>query len=324
MAKVKLSAEELQRQLVLEAVRSALDGQPRVLCGTGGLFAAKQKEAAETAVRDGYLEKCAPPQSLSKSKKASPEHVRITDKGRRLVLDATSPRVVLEQLLPLVRELTTRAGTVDAVVNPADGLSQTIREQLGQFPGDAFRVTMEAQLDKVRSALEAKVDQAIARLREELLDAVARIAPPPTSEPIAPLLRSVQQTVERALAAPLPSDPTPLPTTPAPTPERPSAPPAAPTSPPPLPELLKDAYEKLCLLVEYKHERLVDLPRLFHEARKALPELTASEYHAELLRLWRNREVMLHIINEVRRATEPDLGIRHDGALYYYVNWNSP
>src|SRR5262249_42797839 len=95
-------------------------------------------------------------------------------------------------------------------------------------------------------------------------------------------------------------------------------------APPTLVNALREAYDNLCLLVEYKGDRLVDLPRLYHETKKQVPALTVKDYHDELARLWRERAVELHVLNEVRRASEPQLGIRQGDSLYYYLYWNAP
>ncbi len=88
-------------------------------------------------------------------------------------------------------------------------------------------------------------------------------------------------------------------------------------------DVLHAAYERLCHFREFE-DGMVELPRLFHEARKKLPGLTVEEFHRELDELWSGREVSLHILNEVGRASEPDKALRRDDALYYYVFWNRP
>jgi hypothetical protein len=112
-------------------------------------------------------------------------------------------------------------------------------------------------------------------------------------------------------------------------PTRPTAPAPAPpqqaetAAPQSLRTVLHDAYERLCHYREFQ-DGLVELPRLYHEARKKLPGLTVQEFHRELDDLWSRREVELHILNEVERASEPDKGIRRDDYLYYYVYWVRP
>jgi hypothetical protein len=66
---------------------------------------------------------------------------------------------------------------------------------------------------------------------------------------------------------------------------------------------------------------MVDLPRLYHEARRARPDLTVADFHRELQALEGKRVLELHIRNEVHDAPEPDKGIRRNDKLYYFVYW---
>jgi hypothetical protein len=111
----------------------------------------------------------------------------------------------------------------------------------------------------------------------------------------------------------------------------PGPPPAPRTSPPPtqparqesLPQVLRTAYERLCCFREFQ-DGLVEIPRLYHEARRSLPSLTVGAFRGELESLWNARTVELHILNEVREAAESDKAIRRDDKLYYFVYWPAP
>jgi hypothetical protein len=83
---------------------------------------------------------------------------------------------------------------------------------------------------------------------------------------------------------------------------------------------LKAAYEELCLDVEFQ-DRLVEVPRLYHEAVKALPGLTVEQFHREMGHLQRSDVIELQMLNEVQRAKEPHLAIRHGDRLLYFVIW---
>jgi hypothetical protein len=91
----------------------------------------------------------------------------------------------------------------------------------------------------------------------------------------------------------------------------------------PLQSQLQKAYQKLCQFVEFE-DGLVEIPRLFHEARRSRPDLTIDAFHRELERLWSQRTLELKVLNEVRSASEPDKGIRRGDNLYYFVYWPSP
>ncbi len=99
--------------------------------------------------------------------------------------------------------------------------------------------------------------------------------------------------------------------------DQPTPPSAAPLT---LPVALRNAYDRLCRFIEFK-DGVVELPRLYHETRKFLPNLTVKEFHDELMALWQRRELELHVLNEVHMAAEPDKGIDHNNKLYYYARW---
>jgi hypothetical protein len=86
---------------------------------------------------------------------------------------------------------------------------------------------------------------------------------------------------------------------------------------------LRTAYDNLCLFVEFQ-DGMVELPRLFHEACRAYPQLSVPTFHQVLTSLWTKREVELHILNEVREAKEPDKGILRNDKLYYFLYWLKP
>jgi hypothetical protein len=104
--------------------------------------------------------------------------------------------------------------------------------------------------------------------------------------------------------------------------KKPSPEPPAP-EPVPLQTALRSAYEKLCCFREFQ-DGLVEIPRLYHELRKSMADLSVPAFHAELQALWDARSVQLHVLNEVRSATEPEKGLRRNDKLYYYVYWPKP
>lgn len=106
-------------------------------------------------------------------------------------------------------------------------------------------------------------------------------------------------------------------------PPRGQLPPPVPAETVSLDAALREAYEKLRWNVEYR-DGLVELPHLYHEVRKSLPRLAVADYHAKLLELWNSRRVELHILNEVRTASEPDKAILRNDRLYYYLLWKQP
>ena len=103
-------------------------------------------------------------------------------------------------------------------------------------------------------------------------------------------------------------------------PPPPVAPPAAGVVAPDLGAALRAAYDHLCKFAEFK-DRLVELPRLYHETRKRLPSMSVGAFHEELTRLSLAYRIELHVLNEVGTAEEPHLAISRNDRLYYYARW---
>jgi hypothetical protein len=97
-----------------------------------------------------------------------------------------------------------------------------------------------------------------------------------------------------------------------------------PRAQPPTTELvrtaLRQAYDELCLYVEFR-DKLVEIPRLYHETVRRLPGLSVEWFHRELEALSNERKVELHKLNEVHLAKERNLAIEKDDRLYYYLYW---
>jgi hypothetical protein len=83
---------------------------------------------------------------------------------------------------------------------------------------------------------------------------------------------------------------------------------------------LKTAYDELCLFPEFE-DKLVEIRRLYHWTAKLIPGLTVAKFHRELEHLQTQRQVELQPINEVQRALEPELAIRHGDRLLYFAIW---
>ncbi len=99
--------------------------------------------------------------------------------------------------------------------------------------------------------------------------------------------------------------------------------PSVDTHPPEVPPhdlrtVLKQAYDHLCQFVDH---RLVELRAVYHQAVKTHPELTAGEFHRTLWEMHTERILELHVLNEVKKALEPNLAIERDHHLYYYMIW---
>jgi uncharacterized protein (DUF885 family) len=86
--------------------------------------------------------------------------------------------------------------------------------------------------------------------------------------------------------------------------------------------VLRRAYRTLRQFAEF-NDGLVPIPRLYHETRRSLPNLSVEALQRELQSLWDRRELELKVLNEVRSATEPDKGITRGQNLYYFVFWKN-
>jgi|GEM_PF-6097119 len=83
---------------------------------------------------------------------------------------------------------------------------------------------------------------------------------------------------------------------------------------------LKAAYDELILFPEFESGQ-VEIRRLYHMAKRNLPELTVAQFHHELEALHREHVVELHALNEVQRAQERELAISRNDRLLYFVMW---
>jgi hypothetical protein len=224
----------------------------------------------------------------------------LTEKGRQHVLDADSPKAVLEALLPAVHAL---------AVGPAPGQKADGPRPELEKATQACVKAVEGAFAKLQKALEA----AFARLEQ----AVAKATPaPPVGPPLdpAPVLAALQAALAR-VATPARAG-----VSPAAQPSLPAAEPCTIVSAEQLRAALRSAYDHLCLFHEFR-DKLVEIPRLYHEAAELLPGLSAQRFRRELEALSAERQVELHKLNEAHLAKERELAIEKDGRLYYYVFW---
>ncbi len=318
--------------VLLAGLRKALASpEPCPLQGTGAdpLFpgGAKGGELVKAATEQGLLTveeiKTKVVNAKGKSSTKSVKVGRITDKGRALVLEADSPKAVLELLLPAVQKLA---------------------EARDRGPDLAvFRAEVEKAASKCVTAIDAAFAQLNTTLKsafETMGRAVVEAAGGGGSHKAldaAPVLQTLQAVLLRVTQPPAAPAPGPIPTLPSSphsgrgsaalsTPLSGDAARSAEVALPPTstgPELrqqLREAYEEQCLYMEFR-DRLVEIPRLYHEALRRLPGLTVEQFHHELEALSKEGKVELHKLNEVQKAKDPHLAIARDDRLYYYIIW---
>jgi hypothetical protein len=217
---------------------------------------------------------------------------------------------------PAGEEYLRQSSSPGAAMALAQARSAEVRRSI-----DADRTALREQvLAAVKPSGEggAKVGKEIAALSKAVsgvADRLTKLEAALAGTPVDAVLAKIDDAF-RALATRLDRTPPPAPTG------------TVPTPPPPKPshslrDVLHAAYEKLTRFVEFQ-DGLVDLPRLYQEAKRTQPDLTVAAMHRELKDLWAARELELQILNEVHRATEPDKGIWHNDSLLYYVFWKRP
>jgi hypothetical protein len=234
------------------------------------------------------------------------------------VLNADSPKAILEALLPAVSAL--------AASRPPQPPADSVRPELERAT-QAWVKALDDGFAKLRKSLET----AFAKLEQAVLKAVPAPASGPAVDP-GPVLAGLQAALARVSlhpAAPPQGLTAPLPAAQVPSvgslPEQvgrqggglPSGPPVTAEQ---LRAVLRQAYDHLCLFAEFR-DKMVEIPRLYHEAAQRLPGLSVERFHRELEALSAERKVELHKLNEVHTAKERQLAIEKDDRLYYYAYW---
>jgi hypothetical protein len=276
------------------------------------------KKSVDRAKKDGLLReetvKVPDPNKPPKKMKPATKNqkvVSLTEEGESRLRTAAHPEALA----------VTASGTLADLRRSLEADRQALLGQLREAVTPGGPVKEEPKLKQEL----AKIAKAVADLagKVQRLEALAHAASPNKAlEQIEHGFAAMMARLDSALKTlPAPRQP-PQSGPPAPRPEA-AAIPAAETPVGALHTVLQDAYERLCHFREFQ-DGLVELPRLYHEAQKKLPALTVEEFHRELDGLWSRREVEMHILNEVQRASEPDKGIRRDDSLYYFVYWNRP
>lgn len=186
------AARRKQLEELLEPLRRALAAGDMPLYATAknpGLFAGKSKKIAEQALQDGLIELVL---DGSSGKRAAAPAARLTEKGRRFVLEEDSPKKILEELVNLLKK--PNAGQA-AAPNPLDDLNREITK-LGQavntrlakmekdFQGRLDRLQQEVQRQTGtgsdgRAVHDERVQQAVKTV--EALAHRLQSAPPPAN-----------------------------------------------------------------------------------------------------------------------------------------------
>jgi hypothetical protein len=216
------------------------------------------------------------------------------------------------------------ASNAPPVLEKIDAAFTALRRRLEQdqekLRNELLAAITEKGTGKAKADAAAKEHAALSKTVGQLAERLEKIEAAMQGNSAQPILEKIDRafaTLRSQLERAVPSEASPEP--------RPAAPsPGARTTPTPsLRTVLRQAYDDLCQLIDFQ-DRLVPLPRLYHQARQALPSLSVEAFHTELQLLWDQRVLELQILNEVRMATEPDKAIRRGDNLYYFVLWHEP
>jgi hypothetical protein len=274
------------------------------------------KRAVEKGLlREETLTEQVPAEGKKKPKTVKTKVVGLTEEGERVLRASGDPEVLAAAQARMV------AAEVEALRRGVDADRAALRQEVQAAlagPGkDKGQDKFQAEVGKLAKAVEAlteKVRQLQERQPKGGTGAEALMAR--IDEGFISLGAKLERGLQGLLrpAAPRPSTPAP------------PAAAAAPTAPKPpdslsLQAVLRKVYDELKAHYREYQEGMVELPRLYHEARRTRPGLSVEEFQRELLALESKRVLELHIRNEVRDAPEADKAIRRNDKLYYFVYW---
>jgi len=261
------------------------------------LFSKGLKASLQIALEKGWLQ--ANKATLQLPGKAKPSKVDVLDitaDGAAVLRQAAQPEVLAATDVARLRKQLED----DRQQLKADILAMVSAKKGGKGKGD--------DVEKETAALSKTVGELAKRL-EKIETALQARGPDPVlqkiDEAFRNLLNRLPQVSSQGTAARVETAPSP----------------AVPSSEAALRTGLRRAYDSLCQLIEFE-DRLVPIPRLYHQARYELPGLSVAAFHTELQTLWDRRELELQVANDPRAIKEPDKVIRRGDDNYYYVIWH--
>jgi hypothetical protein len=296
-------------------------------------------------LKEETLTERGPAEAKKKPKTVKTKVVVLTEAGERALQTAASPEVLAAtRTKALQAQLEKLRQDIDA---DRESLKAQLRTALAPKPADGGEKKLHAEAEKLSKAAEklsealgkvvqqvAKVSGDVAKNSEAVTALAAKMrsggsAPPSAGDAPASLaaqveagFASLRARLDQALLE-LPKPAARLPAPPVHHPPASAEPAAKPPEPDLLQPVLRKAYETLCCFREFQ-EGMVELPRLYHEAKRARPALSVEEFQREILALESKRVADLHVRNEVRDAPEPEKAIRRNDKLYYYIYWPRP
>ena len=295
---------------ILDGLRKALAG-PQPLHARDGLFGttAPARALAQSAIDAGYLQvESQTLPAVGRARARTAEVGMLTDSGRELLLAQDDPKPLLQAILDQLKSRSPQAASSEV---PA---------------------SFQTALDKATDKCVAAIDKAIGDLRKVITTETAKLKPAPASTqsdlsntlPIlekmfARIAQTAQSTATPTAPAQSPAS-SPVQATPVKSPP-PTAAGTAPIDSASLRSQIKDSYDELCLYAEFR-DRLVEIPRLYRELLRRVPNVSLADFHQAISQMSTERVLELHVLNEVRTAKHPELAITKNDRLYYYVIWN--
>jgi hypothetical protein len=280
--------------LCLVAVQQLGGGQP--VPTKQDLFTKGLKTPLQVAQEKGWLRSDKADVSTvgktGKAKVTKQDVLLLTEEGQRILHQAGSPETLAA----------VAAGEMQALRAKLEADRQTLRQEV---------ITALGQKTKAKADPAAKEMTALSKIVADLAKRLEKIEANLNTTGPDPLLQRIDQAFAR-LEEQLGKTSLVTPKSPGPNP--------ATQQTPSLRQTLKAANDDLRLLVDFE-DGLVPLPRLYHQAKTAVPGLTVETFHQELEKLWNERQLELQVLNEVRTASEPDKALRRGDDLYYYVIW---
>ena len=341
---------------LLAALRNALAG-PMLLYATKsepGIFPSGKagKELAERAKQEEYIEEfreTLPPTGKSKKGKEVVK-ARLTTKGRDRVLEAFSPRKLLEDLVPIIRDLSARLASDGSQEGGAaehtatvHAVQEAVRKELDQSTANRVLKEIEKESGKLQQQLQGlqeKINTAFEKVTESVRKAVEQgtgavdqlpqvvervlrdSGPKPneralTADRLAGVLSAVEAATERVKANEVPA--------PAPHPEHAPHPHHPPTHEHQEPKHEANWLEEVPRMAaeqkERNHFKQLSLPEVYRHLKERHPHLTVGQFHEGLRRLYEERRIaLLPFTQALAEIDDPQNALFLDREVKYYVD----
>lgn len=318
MAKARSNADK-EFQTLLDALQNGLHGRIILLQGTKtaeGFFGGgvKAKAIANKAIEDGYLEKLPAPADVEK-KLQKKEHARLTSKGRELVINEMTPKDAIEQLLPIVDELTKQLQKEQESTQTSTSVDAPLVKAFTEQFAPALDQVLEQSLQKAHQqfekTIETKLKKPFQEMEKSMNEALSTFEAPseePTTERLRGILQGVQRSLERVSAEIASSIQAPAPTESSTTANQQDG----------------DWHENMVRFVEQRRgddpNRRFTFTELFEKVRTAHSNLTLPQFHEGLRQLQTAGKIRLYPFTQaLATLPDPENALYLDREVKFYV-----